>query len=60
MFCPHAAEDSYNLNMVIPLHTMFLDIPLRWVYQHLSVSYVYSLNMPILYIYMSYQDTILE
>ena len=36
----HAAEGSYNINMIIPLHTMFLDIPLLWAYQHLSVFYV--------------------
>ena len=36
---------------IIPLHTMSFDIPLRWVYQHLSVS-MYSLNTTILYIYL--------
>ena len=51
MFCLTVAEDLYNLNMIISLHNMSLDIPLRWVYQQL-VSFLYSLNMTILCIYV--------
>ena len=57
----HAMFIRYGLSMTIAYaYNVSRDIPLRWLYQHMSCCSIYSLNMTILCVLMFYPDIILR